>query len=88
VSGAYLTKPQLSGIYNAASNMAEFLIQHFSIFNRMLIVYLLHSYEIKNNYKLFNVSSGIANAAQLGHNVPRACAVRGFGALRCPQEQR
>ena len=32
----------------------------------MLKGYLINSYEIKNNYKLFNVSSGIINAAQRG----------------------
>ena len=46
--------------------MAEFLIQHFSIFNSMLTWYPINSYEITNNYKLFNVSSGIINAAQRG----------------------
>ena len=32
----------------------------------MLTWYPINSYEITNNYKLFNVSSGITNAAQRG----------------------
>lgn len=37
---------------------------------------------------LFTSKSLGSKAVRLTYNVPRACEVRGFGALRCPREQR